>query len=49
MGLCGQRLVQDKIFNPPDDRKYVIIVRVREEKGGSDIRAEGRTEHAVHA
>jgi hypothetical protein len=32
MGLCGQRLVQDKNLNPPDDRKYVILVRVREEK-----------------
>ena len=33
MGLCGQRLVQDKNLNPPDDRKYVILVRLREEKG----------------
>ena len=28
MGLCGQRLVQDKDVNPPNDRKYVIILSV---------------------
>ena len=33
MGLCGQRLVQDKNLNPPDDRKYLILVRLREAKG----------------
>jgi hypothetical protein len=31
--LYGQPLVQDKNLNPPDDRKYVILVRLREEKG----------------
>ena len=44
MGLCGQRLVQDKNLNPPDDRKYVIIVGVREEKAVRPYPRGGRNE-----
>jgi hypothetical protein len=33
MGLYGQGLVQDKNLNPPDDRKYVILICLREQKG----------------
>jgi hypothetical protein len=49
MGLYGQRLVQDKNLNPPDDHKYLMFVSLREEKGVAIPRAEGETKHAVHA
>ena len=49
MGLYGQRLVQDKNLNPPDDRKYVILVRLRGGEGHSDTRAESKPKHAVRA
>ena len=49
MGLYGQRLVQDKNLNPPDDRKYVILVRLRGGKGHNDTRAESKPKHAVRA
>lgn len=33
MGLCGRRLVQDKILILQMNRKYLILIGLREQKG----------------